>query len=62
MKPWTNRLLHHLPRALLLAMLVSTPLIAAQNVSAGHANIIEGRYEKPRGAGFVIMMSLRRAR
>ena len=45
-----------------VAVVVSSPLLAVQNVRAGHENIIEGRYEMPSGAGFVLMVSLKRAR
>lgn len=49
-------------RGLTLAALVCSPLLAVQNVRAGHENIIEGQYERSSGAGLVLMVSLRRAR
>lgn len=51
-----------LPRALLLASVMVLPLMAMQGVRAGDQNIIEGAYKKSSGAGFVLMVSLRRAR
>ncbi|MCR4267452.1 hypothetical protein [Nitratireductor sp. ZSWI3] len=54
--------LGHLAKGLALAAVVASPLIAVQNVRAGHENIIEGHYEKSSGAGLVLMVSLKRAR
>ncbi|WP_265515639.1 hypothetical protein [Nitratireductor luteus] len=50
-----------LPRVIALACMVSVPLAAVSSVRAGNENIIEGSYKKPSGAGFVLMVSLRRA-
>ncbi|WP_157384590.1 hypothetical protein [Nitratireductor soli] len=49
-------------KGLAVAVVISSPLLAVQNVRAGHENIIEGHYEKSSGAGFVLMVSLKRAR
>lgn len=54
--------LGHLAKALAVAAVVSSPLMAVQNVRAGNENVIEGRYDKSSGAGFVLMVSLKRAR
>lgn len=50
-----------LPGAIALACMVSIPLAAVGTVRAGNENIIEGSYKKSSGAGFVLMVSLRRA-
>ncbi|WP_157188140.1 hypothetical protein [Nitratireductor pacificus] len=54
--------LMQLAKGLAVAAVVSSPLLAVQNVRAGHESIIEGDYSRSSGAGFVLMVSLKRAR
>lgn len=54
-------MLYQLPKALLLALVVSAPLIASQHVRAGTENIVEGLNTYSNGAGLVLVVSLKRA-
>lgn len=56
------RALDFLPRALVLAAVLGTPLFAMQSVRASNDNVLEGIYEKSNGAGLVLMVSLQRSR
>lgn len=53
--------LRMLPRAALLAMLVSAPVLLASQLEAGQQNVIEAPATKKMGAGLVILVSLQRA-
>ncbi|WP_367715318.1 hypothetical protein AB2N04_15330 [Nitratireductor sp. GISD-1A_MAKvit] len=56
------KMITHMAKGLVFAMLVGSPLLAVQNVRASNENIIEGEYEGSSGAGLVLMVSLRRSR
>lgn len=51
-----------LPKAMLAAAIFWAPLMAVKSVQAGSASIIESSYKASSGAGFVLMVSLQRAR
>ena len=51
-----------LPRVAILAMVMWLPLMAMDGVRAGSENIIVDTQRMSSGAGFVLMVSLQRAR
>jgi hypothetical protein len=56
-----SQTLRMLLRAALLAMLVSAPMLVANQLEAGQQNVIEAPALKKMGAGLVILVSLQRA-
>lgn len=57
----TFKCLRLLPRALAVIMVVSAPVLAVPSLQAADSTIIEAPANKNNGAGFVLMVSLRRA-
>lgn len=51
-----------LPKAVIVALMISAPLSAVQSVHAENTNIIEGYVKKSNGSGFVLLVGLMRAR
>ncbi len=49
-----------LPRALLVMLVVSAPVLAVPSLQAADKAVIEAPTMKKRGAGFVLMVSLQR--
>lgn len=56
----TLKCLRLLPRALLVMLVVSAPLLAVPSLQAADETVIEAPTMKKRGAGFVLMVSLQR--
>ncbi|MEP9388814.1 hypothetical protein [Mesorhizobium sp. KR9-304] len=57
----TSQCFRLLPRALLVMLVVSAPLLAVPSLRAADQTIIEAPAVKNKGAGFVLMVSLQRA-
>jgi hypothetical protein len=57
----TLKCLRLLPRALVIMLLVSAPVLAVPSLRAADQTIIEAPAMKKTGAGFVLMVSLQRA-
>jgi hypothetical protein len=57
----TLKCLRLLPRALVMMLLVSAPVLAVPSLRAADQTIIEAPAMKKTGAGFVLMVSLQRA-
>ncbi len=48
-------------RAAVMLAILSAPLMAVQHVQAGSSTIIESSHKHSNGAGFVLLMNLRRS-
>lgn len=58
----TLKLLRLLPKAALMVMMVSAPVLAVPSIrGADEGTFIEAPAQKKTGAGFVLMVSLQRA-
>jgi hypothetical protein len=57
----TLKCLRLLPRALAVMLVVCAPVLAVPSLRAADQSIIEAPTVKKTGAGFVLMVSLRRA-
>ena len=57
----TLKCLRLLPRALVVMLVVSAPILAVPALRAADQTIIEAPTMKKTGAGFVLMVSLQRA-
>ena len=60
-RPFSMETLRALPRIALLAVALFAPLAAMQAVEAGQRATIEDSRAVSNGAGFVLLMSLRRS-
>lgn len=56
----TRKSLRMLPRALAVVLFVAGPVLAVPSLQAADSTIIEAPTMKKMGAGFVLMVSLRR--
>lgn len=54
------RTLRHLPRAVLLTLILAVPVLVVPSIAGQNAPVIEAPKIKNSGAGFVLLMSLRR--
>jgi hypothetical protein len=57
----TLKCLRLLPRAIMVMLVISAPILAVPSLRAADQTIIEAPTMKKTGAGFVLMVSLQRA-
>lgn len=63
MKPLGNnfvKTLRHLPRAALLTLMLAVPVLVVPSIAGQKDAVIEAPKSRNSGAGFVLLMSLRR--